>query len=668
MGNKIWTALGLCCAATLTAGHLVANADSGPGAGEIAKEMADLASPMSKSSDPGGRFGEYLEDFARSEGSGLKAVEPRKGLSKRGAATDKANKTRCKKNQKCKTVEKTVMRVESDDSYSPSLKRQMLKTKRASRGLMAKRGKRARAQKRVLEQMADARAGVYGASSDGIASASDYYFEWDYEDGTYNDNSTEIDWVSLFVPKDMPDTLFGMIAVEGASYSPDGTITWGSDTAGVLIDTTGDASCNVGTTSGGYMLLDQFYTSPLLICNGGGATGYEVSLLRSDDYYGFVFEDWRGMGLSLMAPVFGLKDNYFNVFEQQAAGVETGVSAMYALGIAHQQPAGSHRYVNVPGSDELITSTNSPAVDGQQWQELSNTRAELESRLQDLANQYNPVDPNATHLADYLAERRIPTRFDFADTYRVQRHDGPIVCDGGICFPLYYEYSVVSVEGYFDGDHYRTREVTRAGKDRERSQMEQRRDQLALAAAKATVKRLPVASNSTGRAADLDAQRTAAAALGEVMSWNSATPVAEGRYMIESPTAGPIAVSRSESGHPRYPLFGTARSALDGEWFEIEKVGLNEYILKSQTRGYVQTGDATLAGGATRDQAHRFDIRTSDDGRTWFQSVTWTPHHFWIGEERRGHIDVFRFQDGDMANDFANGYDEDHFFTLMPVK
>ena len=383
---------------------------------------------------------------------------------------------------------------------------------------------------------------------------------------------------------------------------------------------------------------------------------YRASMAMGLAAYSIITERWDPTG------------SIHDVFEQQAAGVEAGVSAMYALGIAHQQPAGSHRYVNVQGSDELLASVNSPAVNGQEWQELSTTRAELESRLQDMESKYQPVDTKAPNLENYLTERGIPSRYDFADTYRVQRHNGPIVCDGGICFPLYYEYSVVSVEGYFDGDRYRTREVTRAGKDRNRSQMEQRRDQLALAAAKTTVKRLSVSSNSANRAADFDAQRTEAAALGDVMSWNSAAPVAEGRYLIDSPTAGPIAVSRSASGHPRYPLFGTARSALDGEWFEIENVGLNEYILKSETRGYVQVGDLTLAGGATRDQAHRFDIRTSDDGRTWFQSVTWSPYHWWIGEERRGHSDVFRGQGGDMANDFADGYDEEHFFTLTLVK
>ena len=122
-----------------------------------------------------------------------------------------------------------------------------------------------------------------------------------------------------------------------------------------------------------------------------------------------------------------------------SASVEAGVSAMYALGIAHQQPAGSHRYVNVQGSDELLASVNSPAVNGQEWQELSTTRAELESRLQDMESKYQPVGTEAPNLENYLTERGIPSRYDFADTYRVQRHNGPIVCDGGICFPLYYE-------------------------------------------------------------------------------------------------------------------------------------------------------------------------------------------------------------------------------------
>lgn len=377
---------------------------------------------------------------------------------------------------------------------------------------------------------------------------------------------------------------------------------------------------------------------------------YRASMALALAAYSVITERWDPTG--------SIQD----AFKVQARNVERGVERMYALGVAVQQPAGSQRHINLQNSGELLASVDSADLPGQKWEELPGTRSALEKRLQAMDRGYRPIGKGAPgNLADYLTSRGLPSVYDFSDTYRVRQHDGPVVCDGSGCVPLYYEYSVVSTEGYFDGDRYRTREVTREPKSQvSQRDMEKRRDTLAASAAKATVKRMEVQSNVAGRAADLDPAATSAAAVGDVMTWNSALPVAEGRYLIDSPNSGPVAVSPSESGRPKFPLFGTANSTRDGEEFRIERVGLNEYVLKSQTRGYVGTGNATLHGGATKADAARFDIRTSDDGRTWIQHVSYSPHHFWVGQEDGNRI-VF------VGEGFGNGYAEDHYFTFDRV-
>lgn len=377
---------------------------------------------------------------------------------------------------------------------------------------------------------------------------------------------------------------------------------------------------------------------------------YRASMAMGLAAYSLITERWDPTGT--------IRDTY----EVQAGNVEHGVERMYGLGVAVQQPAGSQRHVNVQHSGELLAAVASPAMPGQDWEDLPGTRAALEPRLQAMDRGYRPSGNGApATLAAYLDSRGLPTAFDFSDTYRLREHEGPVVCDGSGCVPLYYEYSVVSTEGYFDGNRYRTREVTRAPKKKDaREEMQKRRDELAQAAAAATVKRMPVTSNDAGRAVDVAPEATAAAAVGEVMSWNSALPVAEGRYIIDSPNSGPIAVSSSGTGTPRFPLFGTANSARDGEEFRIERVGVNEYVLQSQSRGYVGTSHATLHGGATKETAARFDIRTSGDGRTWIRHVSHSPQHFWVGQEDGNRI-VF------VGEGFGNGYAEDHYFTFDRV-
>lgn len=339
------------------------------------------------------------------------------------------------------------------------------------------------------------------------------------------------------------------------------------------------------------------------------------------------------------------------------------VLGMYEYGSDVPQAEGELRYVNTRDSDELLASTQYPGGGSHGWKGVATTQSNLEERLQAMAEHYAPRSKSApATLQEYLQDAGLPTVFDYGDTYirTYQLIPGPRGTS-----PRTYQ-SIKSTEGYLDGNTYRTREVTRVEEqiNEPENEMENLKNELAAQASQPTLQRAKVSSNVAGRAADLDPDRARDRAYGDTSSWADATPVAVGSYYITSPLAGPVAVAPD----PRtdYPLVGTDNNGLSGEVFHVEAVGDDQVVLRSTTRGYVKVTHATLRGGATLDDAHRFEMRSSNDGRTWIKSVLWDPYIFWVGQDpERSSRDEILIK-GDTQNPY-DGYADDHFFTLTPA-
>ena len=317
MGNdmraKISTVMGLCCAASLVAGQVVASA----GGDESSRSQAQMLSGWSSSMQKAGESAKkkkVVEEIGGSRGAVKVVVGPQNSSKGKGSIVRQKSESKEKRGE---PVEKKGKKESGDAKSIKGNKKKFQKLRKTGFGDLTKAGKSAKKTKRLLLQYKEGEVGSSAARQSDIGAASNY-FEWSYYDGVQANDTTEILEVVLVVPTDEPETLFGWIEVAGAYESDEGTLTFGSDTPGLLMDTTGDKTANFGFTSGGYMSYDTLYRLSLGRFEAGGGitdTGYDAVIYRDYDYYGFWIENWRAAGLGLMAPMFGLKDFYFGTWD-----------------------------------------------------------------------------------------------------------------------------------------------------------------------------------------------------------------------------------------------------------------------------------------------------------------------------------------------------------------
>jgi len=354
---------------------------------------------------------------------------------------------------------------------------------------------------------------------------------------------------------------------------------------------------------------------------------------------------------------------------------ESSVHAMYSFGLDIPQPE-RLGYVNIVGSNELLVPKEAiayPKLNAKNWVTLGNTRAEYEPRFQKMAEYFQPTDDNGPQsIEELLTTRGFPTRIDYADTYHL---DYKVIegCPYDGCVPTRTWATITSTEGYIEGNQYKTRTLTHVKdkRDRTKSEMQRETDNLAAAAAATTLASAgTIESNLAGRAADFDPNRIEDAAFGAPKLWETAKDAEAGTYKILGPLYGPLEVLGS--GYYKYPVIGTDNSGLSGGTFTLEKLEDGIFVIRSPnqytTHDYLRVSDGVLkAGAATKDEAARFQIRTSSDGRTWIRIVSWAPYVFWLGQDPNSKIRDAVIIKGDPYEDFYLGYDNDHYFTLVPL-
>ena len=135
--------------------------------------------------------------------------------------------------------------------------------------------------------------------------------------------------------------------------------------------------------------------------------------------------------------------------ESQIAGTKDVVQRLYDYGVGIEQANQRSRAVANIG-DTYYIAQDITASPGETWTDVSYKRSELEPVFKQMVATYDPEANGGQTLENYLAERNMPTRVNYPDTFYIYKHQ-PFVGKP--------TYRAKVVEGRIIGNKYGSNEI-----------------------------------------------------------------------------------------------------------------------------------------------------------------------------------------------------------------